>query len=128
MFKNLTDFGMERNLKEAIGFYIVSLLLFILIGILLGRIFVRINPCISDEGIDIFLIVITVVYCITLYSIIHFKKQMDSSEYIKTLATVVGLIFILGEIFSLLFIAILTMAKNESETRDDEEKIDVERY
>ncbi|HLR35816.1 MAG TPA: hypothetical protein VK071_10890 [Tissierellales bacterium] len=77
---------------------------------------------------DIFLDVIVVVYCITLYSIIHFKKQMDSSEYIKTLALVVGLIFILGEIFSLLFIAILTMSENESETRDDEEKIDVKRY
>ncbi len=32
MFKHLTDFGYERNKKEALGFYLSYLVLFVLIG------------------------------------------------------------------------------------------------
>ncbi len=32
MFKHLTDFGYERNKKEALGFYLAYLVLFVLIG------------------------------------------------------------------------------------------------
>ncbi len=38
MFKHLTDFGYERNKKEALGFYLVYLLLFVLIGAMIAAI------------------------------------------------------------------------------------------
>lgn len=38
MFKNLTNFGYQRSAKEAIGFYIAYLALFMLIGAIFGGI------------------------------------------------------------------------------------------
>jgi hypothetical protein len=38
MFKHLTDFGYKRNKKEAFGFYLAYLVLFILIGAMVAAI------------------------------------------------------------------------------------------
>ena len=38
MFKHLTDFGYERNKKEALGFYLAWLVLFVLIGAIVAAI------------------------------------------------------------------------------------------
>lgn len=38
MFKNLTDFGYKRNIKEAVGFYMAYLVLVMLVGGILGGI------------------------------------------------------------------------------------------
>jgi hypothetical protein len=38
MFKHLTDFGYKRNNKEALGFYLVYLVLFVLIGAVVAAI------------------------------------------------------------------------------------------
>jgi hypothetical protein len=38
MFKHLTDFGYERNKKEALGFYLAYLILFVLIGAMVAAI------------------------------------------------------------------------------------------
>ncbi|GFN35892.1 hypothetical protein [Tepidimicrobium xylanilyticum] len=47
--KNLTDFALQRNWKQAIGFYIAYLILVFFIGALVGGIVGLVDPCGPEE-------------------------------------------------------------------------------
>ena len=120
---NLTDFSLERNWKQAIGFYFAYLLLGFLIGALIGGITGIIDPYNLELPATIGEVAGTI-YCLVLYFAIYVRKRLNSFLFIilGLVAAVVNLFF--GNIVSLIIVAFLTTREDKSETNitiDDSE-------
>lgn len=112
---NLTDFGLERNWKQAIGFYFAYLLLGFLIGALIGGITGIIDPYNLELPATIGEVA-GIIYCLILYFAIYVKKRLNSFLFIilGLVAAVINLFF--GNIVSLIIVALLTTREDKTET------------
>ena len=112
---NLTDFSLERNWKQAIGFYFAYLLLGFLIGALIGGITGIIDPYNLELPATIGEVAGTI-YCLVLYFAIYVRKRLNSFLYIilGLVAAVINLFF--GNIVSLIIVAFLTTREDKTET------------
>ncbi|MCF6462585.1 hypothetical protein [Clostridium sp. Cult1] len=112
---NLTDFSLERNWKQAIGFYFAYLLLGFLIGALIGGITGIIDPYNLELPATIGEVAGTI-YCLVLYFAIYVRKRLNSFLFIilGLVAAVINLFF--GNIVSLIIVAFLTTREDKTET------------
>ncbi len=112
---NLTDFSLERNWKQAIGFYFAYLLLGFLIGALIGGITGIIDPYNLELPATIGEVAGTI-YCLVLYFAIYVRKRLNSFLFIilGLVAAVINLFF--GNIVSLIIVALLTTREDKTET------------
>ena len=119
MFKNLSNFGMKRNWKEAIAFYIAYLLLGLLIGFLVGGLVGVINPTNAFEASVRADSIAGTIYALILYFTVYIKKGMNSFLYI-IIGVIAGVINIFtGNLFSLIIVAFLTTRENKLESDVD---------
>lgn len=119
MFKNLSNFSMKRNWKEAIIFYLAYLILGLLIGALVGGIVGAINPTNVFEISVRAGSVAGTIYCLILYFAIYIKKGLSSFLYI-IIGVIAGVINIFtGNLFSLIIVAFLTTRENKLESDVD---------
>lgn len=118
MAKNLSNFSLKRNWKEALIFYLAYLLLGLLISFFIGAIFGIVNPEITDEGAIILGRIIGTIYFIIIYFTVYIKKGLNSFKYIiiGTIAAIINIFT--GLIISLIFVAYLTTRDREVETED----------
>jgi hypothetical protein len=128
MFKNLADFGYKRTPKEAVGFYIVFLVLSLSIGLFFTVIFevmLMSGFIFVDDSIEAMKnsgLLILIIFNLMLGSKIIFDKKL-----ILNFAAVILLILsifmgkFLGPIFSLIPIAVLSsMSPKENQTKEIE--------
>ncbi len=95
MFKELTDFGHQRNKKGAVGFYIAYLLLATVIGALLAMIFAlatgeniqTISDALLSRGEQVAAIFIAISSTVLSLIILSAKKE---SRYIFVLLALIG--------------------------------------
>lgn len=120
MAKNLSNFSLKRNWKEALIFYLAYLLLGLLISFFIGAIFGLVNPEFTDESAIILGRVVGTIYFIMIYFAVYVKKSMNSFKYIimGTIAAILNIFT--GLIISLIFVAYLTTRDSEIETDETE--------
>lgn len=107
MFKNLTNFGYQRSVKDAIGFYIAYLVLIIMIGALFGGILGAATQ-IDNVGLGAGTIVAVIVSLTLSFLILKRKKSLGKFSFIA-LALLSGLLAIfLGGLAGLIPVAYLT--------------------
>jgi hypothetical protein len=115
MFKELLNFAYKRNFKEAIGFYLAHLVLFLLAIFILGTILA------SASGIEDTKIayafglrmgsVVAIVYCVALASVVVKKKKLFGHFGYILIILLSGAVAIFGgALFGMLPVAYLTTA------------------
>lgn len=117
--KNLTDFAMKRNWKQAVIFYIAYLILELLIAALFGGLTGLIDPYNVEEKAEIVGHIVGFIYVLVLYFTVYIKKKLNSFAFIL-LGVVTGVVeLFLGNIISLIIVAILTTLDKKTETIED---------
>lgn len=113
MFKHLTDFGYKRNVQEAIGFYIVYLILIVLAGGIVGTITGLVVDASNAYNISFSLGVLTaILITLTLSFFIITKKKKTSNYVFIGLALLAGVLaYFGGGLLGLIPVAYLTTKK-----------------
>jgi chromate transport protein ChrA len=109
MFKNLTDYGYQRNAKEAIGFYLAYLFLIIFsCGILGGLIGMITQSGDFSLGVRVGSILAVMAAIVLSFLILKEKKSLDNIGCIL-LAVISGVLaFLAGGLGGLIPVAYLT--------------------
>jgi hypothetical protein len=109
MFRRLTDFGHERSLTQAVGFYLVYLVLGIALGALLGGLA---GLMFKDFGFDAGLMIgaaLAVVSCPLLsFAILRAKGLLSNVMLLLVAVLSVAGAAVGGLILGLIFVAFLT--------------------
>ena len=109
MFRRLTDFGHERSLIQAIGFYLVYLVLGIALGAVLGGLA---GMMFKDFGFDAGLMIgaaLAVVSCPLLsFAILRAKGLLSNMLYLLIAVLSVAGAAVGGLLIGLLFVAFLS--------------------
>jgi len=83
MFKNLTDLSYKRTTKEAVGFYIAYLLIFMIAGAIGGVLFLNVENSESfAAGVNIGSKISIILSIIISFSVIYAKKISNNFGYI----------------------------------------------
>jgi hypothetical protein len=109
MFQNIFDYSFKRTTSQAIGFYIIHLILIIITaGLIAGIIGTAVNNNTFQFGARIGQIS-AVIACIALGLVIIKKKQLTNNPMYLILALVAGLIaYFAGGLLGLIPVAYLT--------------------
>ncbi len=110
MFKNLTDFGLKRDFKEALIFYIVYLVLFILSGGLIAGLLASFTNSerAFQMGLKITNVLVFVAVFVISFLIVKEKRLLTDIRYVG-LILLSGLLAVWGGgILGLIIPAILT--------------------
>ncbi|MFW5808422.1 MAG: hypothetical protein ACOCWH_05165 [Spirochaetota bacterium] len=113
MFKNLTVFEYTRSVKEAIGFYLAYLLLFIVVGAVFGAVasFVTtMDPVAAGTRAGMLVAFLLTAYLA--FSLLRRKRLLNNFGFILLALLSVLLALILGGIGGLIPVAYLTTRPN----------------
>lgn len=109
MFKNLTNFGYQRNTKEAIGFYLAYFLLVVLVCVILGALVGLIVPSSSFNTGLILGTALAVIASIGISILILKEKNLLGSFPLLLLALLAGILAIfIGALGGFIPVAYLT--------------------
>lgn len=109
MFRHLTDFGHQRTVVEAIGFYLVYLILGILLGALLGAVAGFVTGNVGFEGGLAIGATVAIGICPVLgFIILGAKGLLSHVGYVLVAVLSVVGAAIGGLLLGLLFVAFLT--------------------
>jgi hypothetical protein len=109
MFKSLTDFSYQRSPLQAVGFYIIYLVLTILAGAIAGMLFGLSTTNLEvDNGQKVGMITaILVVLCLS-FLILQAKKLLNNYFYVGLAALSAVVAFLGGGLLGLIITAYLT--------------------
>lgn len=113
MFSNLTQFGVVRSARQALGFYISYFLLLSLLSLVVGIIVGMLNPDNPEQAGFIGGNISAVVLCFILAVVIASKKKLFSSFKTLFLVVITALAALfLGTIGGLIPVSYLTTESN----------------
>jgi hypothetical protein len=109
MFQGLTDFGRQRTLVQAIGFYLVYLVLGIILGAVLGGVAALVTGNNSfDMGLMVGTVMAIVVTPLMAFGVLYAKGLLRHIGFLLVAVLSVAGAAIGGLILGLLFVAFLT--------------------
>ena len=124
MFKKLFEFGYTRSAVEAIGFYIVWLLLFVCAGGIVGAIIGFVTASTSPETLALImrsaLLLVTVLTAVLGFKLLQ-KKRLFKSP-LALILSAVGIVLTLfgGALFGLIPFAFITTLAPKSDEKEGE--------
>jgi hypothetical protein len=109
MFQSLTDFSYQRSALQAVGFYIVYLILTIILGAIAGVVFgISTSNLGSDIGQKVGMITAILVVLTLSFRIIQAKKLLNKYFYVGLAVLSAVVAFLGGGLLGLIITAYLT--------------------
>jgi hypothetical protein len=117
MFRGLTDFGRQRTVLQAVGFYLVYLILGVLLGAALGALAGAVSGQNTFEmGLRVGMVMAMVVCPLLSFAILFAKGQMRHIGFLLVAVLSLAGAAFGGLIIGLLFVAFLTTRPSASST------------